>query len=278
MGQSSDELNMRKRRSKRCPYCDQLLMEDEAVCWSCGRQTGVALPEAEAQEAAQATRQKPEGRSKGRPPSAVVIYTGLTLAVILGALILTAFLGRQPRLQAASIRPPDEWQRVTNTDETFTLFLPAGWRLFDSGNNEQRATLERLLAANDVFRDALHPWREVRDVEAIFLAASDPPVAGGPPEELFVVARSTALNRLTYAELISVVEQGNVIVSAAEVEEDYDRRYAYIQLRTPGALACQQQFIHGDEELLLAAFCGRSEEPSNATLQLVRRTFQRLSD
>lgn len=268
--------------STRCPHCDQLLMEDEAVCWNCGRPTGLASVDREgegaAHGAAEETAQQGGEQGERRPFSAVVIYVGLTAVVILGALLLTAFLGRQPRLQAASVQAPETWQRVTNGDETFTVFLPADWRFFDAGDAQQRDTLERLLAENALFREALHPWHEVRDVEVVFLATSDPPEAAGPPEELFIVARSAILNRLTYFELVSVVEQGDVIISSAEVVEDYDRRYAYVQLRTPEALRCQQQFILGEDDVLLAVFCARSEEPPATTLELLRTTFERLSD
>lgn len=264
--------------STRCPHCDQLLMEDEAVCWNCGRPTGMASADREGQGEARREAQQAGEQDERRPLSAIVVYAGLTAAVILGALLLTAFLGRQPRLQGATVQVPEEWQRMTNEGETFTVFLPDGWHVFDSGDAQERDTLARLLADNALFRDALHPWHEVRDVEVLFLATSDPPETAGPPDELFMAARSAILNRLTYAELVSVVEQSDVIISTAAVVDDYDRRYAYVQLRTPEALRCQQQFILGDEELLLAAFCARSEEPPAATWELLRATFERLSD
>ncbi|NIQ94606.1 MAG: hypothetical protein GWN87_10605, partial [Desulfuromonadales bacterium] len=90
-------------------------MEDEAVCWNCGQPTGVVPAETRP-----ATDQ---GLSGDWSLSAVVIYTGLTVAVVVGALLLTAFLGSRPRLQAAGVQPPDDWQQVTDEDETFTLFL-----------------------------------------------------------------------------------------------------------------------------------------------------------
>lgn len=256
--------------TRRCPNCDQLLMEDEAVCWNCGQAMGAAPAEGKPER-----EETPAGE---RPLSAVVIYASLTAAVVAGALLLTAFLGGRPRLQAAGAQPPEEWEQVADENETFTLYLPPAWHVVDGGDDEGRATLNRLLSGNALFRDALHPWYQVRDVEAIFLAASTDPEAGSSPEELFLVARSAALNRLTFLELISVVEQSDVIISAAEIVDDYDRRYAYVRLRTPQGLVCQQQFLLGDEEVLLATFCGREEEPSTATLEAVRGTFQRLAD
>ncbi|NIQ94607.1 MAG: hypothetical protein GWN87_10610, partial [Desulfuromonadales bacterium] len=69
---------------------------------------------------------------------------------------------------------------------------------------------------------------QVRDVHVVFLAAGAPPDAADSPDELLLIARSAVLNRLTYSELISVVEQSDVIVSAAEIVDDFDRRYAYV--------------------------------------------------
>ncbi|MDX1686728.1 MAG: hypothetical protein R3248_01985 [Candidatus Promineifilaceae bacterium] len=256
---------------KRCPHCDQLIMEDEAVCWNCGQPTGVDPPETESEK-------EQEETTRTLLLSPVAIYTALTAVVIVSALLLTTLLGRLPRLQAAGIQPPEEWQRVTDENETFTLFLPPDWRFVDPGNEEERATLTRLLAENDRLRDALFPWYQVRDLETLFLAASDPPEAAAQPDQLFLVARSATLNQLSYIELISVVERSDVIISAAEIVDDFDRRYAYAQLRTRTGLFCQQQYLLGDEELLLTAFCASPEEPSTNTLELVRRTFQRLDD
>ncbi len=256
---------------KRCPHCDHIIMEDEAVCWNCGQPTGASSPETGSDKEQVKT-------SRTLPLSPVAIYTALTALVIVSALLLTTLLGRLPRLQAAGIQPPEEWQRVTDENETFTLFLPPDWRFVDAGNEEERAILNRLLAENDRLRDALFPWYEVRDLETLFLAASAPPETDAQPDQLFLVARSATLNQLSYIELISVVERSGVIISAAEIVDDFDRRYAYARLRTRTGLSCQQQYLLGDEELLLAAYCSSPEEPSANTLELVRGTFQRLDD
>lgn len=71
--------------SRRCPNCDQRLLEDEAVCWHCG-----ARLEAVADNSATTRHIDPEQTIFDR---SLVIYGGLTVFVALAALLLTLYLG-----------------------------------------------------------------------------------------------------------------------------------------------------------------------------------------
>lgn len=71
--------------SRRCPNCDQRLLEDEDVCWQCG-----ARLEAQAADSPAAQQVEPEQTMFER---SLLVYGALTVVVALAALLLTLYLG-----------------------------------------------------------------------------------------------------------------------------------------------------------------------------------------
>lgn len=71
--------------SRRCPHCDQHLLEDEEVCWHCG-----ARLEPAAGNAAAGKQIDPEETMFDR---SFLIYGALTVFVLLAALLLMFYLG-----------------------------------------------------------------------------------------------------------------------------------------------------------------------------------------
>lgn len=71
--------------SRRCPQCDQHLLEDEDVCWHCG-----ARLESVADGAVAGRPVDPEETMFDR---SFLIYGALTVLVVLAALLLTFYLG-----------------------------------------------------------------------------------------------------------------------------------------------------------------------------------------
>lgn len=71
--------------SRRCPQCDQHLLEDEDVCWHCG-----ARLEPAAANTAAGRQVDPDETMFDR---SFLIYGALTVLVVLAALFLTFVLG-----------------------------------------------------------------------------------------------------------------------------------------------------------------------------------------
>lgn len=70
--------------SRRCPHCDQHLLEDEDVCWHCGARLEPAA------NTAAGSQVDPDETMFDR---SFLIYGALTVLVVLAALFLTFFLG-----------------------------------------------------------------------------------------------------------------------------------------------------------------------------------------
>jgi hypothetical protein len=254
--------------SRRCKKCDQLLLADETKCWYCGQEVAEA----------EALTQTGLAEEAASPTSALAVYTGLTGVVIVAALLVTAFLGRQPRVERVQVRIPDNWQAVTDQARTFTVFLPQEWSTLDAADAGQREQLEEALARNETYRLATAPLgNAVDDVETIFLAAGGDPAAAAMPSPFIVVARSATLNRLAPAAALELTRADPNAVGEAIVTEDYNHRILSLVVEPPETdLVCRQQFTSGEAVGLLAAVCARSAVEQSTAARIID-TFQRLA-
>ena len=258
--------------SRHCPRCDQLLLDDETVCWQCGYELGMAVEERQP-----TIRESWQGQKQGFQVSALVVYAGLTVAVITVALLVTTFLGRQPQLQDARVTLPPSWSFVSNRARTFTVALPQEWSLLDGEDEDGR--LRQLVAENRSLSAATAPLGTLTDdTIPIFLAGSEPLAA---PGMFLLVAHSETLAQLTEEEAASLVGESEwpdtLVVSNVTVVENYDKRHLFFEVEQPdvgaAGLFCRQQFTSG----LLIALCSRPDAMGRETADTILQSFQRLT-
>lgn len=266
----------------RCENCGQPLLEGDTECWQCGQQVaGGPVGEAASLQA----RQKWEEASSSAELSPMVVYGGLTVFLIILALLATIYLGRQPLVQAASQAPPDGWAFISNLSREFVLMLPESWALFDEHDMEEEA-FSRLVATNPTLTQATYPLGIVaEDLHILFVAADGSGEESAElieaPEQFVVVAQSALLNRLSteeaLAEARAAADAGVAELVEAEYVDNFAKSHLSLVVRIPtenGELPCRQQLIVGVSSNLIVAACGPDQQLSTSILE----SFQRLTE
>lgn len=263
--------------TQRCTNCNQLLLDDDTACWQCGQpvmgggaNTGAARATA-APKPSQPTTDVP----------ALLVYSILTVVVILLALAVTIYLGRQPLVQATSQRAPDGWLLVANVNRDFTLIQPENWMMVDADASDQPDDpLNQVLDRNPIYATVLAPLGELTDeLYTLYIAASEP-LTTTRPGAFLVVVRSRTLNQLTPDDALrraaALAEANGLTLYNAEYVDNYDKSHVYLNLLIPteaGLLHCQQQFIPGRGDSLLLSACGSDQNEIGQILD----SFQRLT-
>lgn len=263
--------------SDRCVHCGEPALESDTVCWHCG----MPLPGREETNAPE--KKVKEGWQQSISTSAIAMYIGMTIFVILAALLVMVYLGRLPLVQIRfGTRTPDQWETIVSADNSYILSLPENWLWTDGTNEDQPLAIEDLGAAGNKFTVGTYPFgAEVDDLEIQFIAEkSSPPEPQVPP--FLVIARSSLLNRITYEEAIDFLLNGDYQVQEASFVDNFDKSHVRIIVRTPLnedlELNCRQQFILGKSEAMLFSLCAPSSQIQEniATFENILESFQRL--
>jgi hypothetical protein len=282
----------------RCENCGRAALDSDETCWHCG----APLPGREG--AGRKLVKARESWAHGAGPASIAVFGGLTLMVVLAAILVMVSLGRRPQLQVLlGTRSLPGWRFVTAADQAFTLALPGGWTWLDGASAESAATLAALVEDEPRFLLATHPLGAESDDVHIVFAAADPLPGLGEKANL-VVAASPLLNRLTYQEATSFLTGSDYDVLSARFVDDFDKSRVDIVVDTPlvnaplvdgrpdsvppdGAaeeggeglvMRCRQQFVLGREQSLLVSLCaprGRFAVYSQ-TFDNVMASFQHL--
>jgi hypothetical protein len=263
----------------RCANCGQPALKGDNVCWHCGD----PLPGYE-EEALEEVRVK-EGWGPSTSSTSIIVYAGITVAVFAALILVMIALGERPQVQVSiGTRPADEWELVTNADQSLTTHLPQEWSWFDGSLVEHSDQLRSLIAEESSFLRGTHPLGGgVDDLEFDFLAIS--PKRGSESTPVFmIVATSEKLNRLSYNDAAIYLDEGDFVISELIFNDNFERSHLTIvtqtELEPDGAtLRCRQQFIKGEESAMLLALCAPSNlYTSQQTLfEEIWNNFQRLS-
>jgi hypothetical protein len=247
--------------SRRCPNCDQRLLEDEQVCWQCGARLEPVVGDAPA---------RPESKPAEQP---LLLYLALTGGIVLAALLMTFFLGRQPRVQFSSAALPEGWLITADQAHNFSVFLPPEWPTLDA-NNASEVLAERL-AATPLYERSLEPLAAfVDDEEILFLAT------GARPSTFFIAARSPVLNRLSAADASAVAREGDVVVTDARLisSQGADQAAIRVVIEDPNGnqVLCHQRFLRGEKAALLFALCAAEGRLDEGTADSILTSIQQL--
>lgn len=265
--------------SRRCPNCDQHLLEDEQTCWQCGYRLGpapdnlAAPPSAGAASLSAETRADSPRADSPRPDSSLIIYGAVSLCVVLFAIFFTFFLGRQPRVETSTVTVPEGWVIMADRQRNFSVFLPQEWPVLDA--NSEADELARALSEREVYAMATHPLGGfVEDEEVIFLAR------GSRPSTFLLVAISPILNRLSLAEAARLAREGDVLVRDARQIENLGAWQTAISVVLEAAgeadTHCEQRFIGGEQTALLLALCAPPGQLTAETSETILSSVQRL--
>ena len=255
--------------TRRCPRCDQQLLEDEQVCWQCGYRLEPAPANLAENSPAGATN---EGARERADPS-LLIYGAVSACVILFALLFTLILGRQPRIETSMVSLPEGWVIVADEQRNFSVFLPREWPVLDA--NTAPDELAEALREREAYATAMNPLGGfVEDEEVIFLAR------GSRPSTFLLVGASPILNRLSPAEAAGLAREENAsVLDARQIESRGTRQAAISVALEPGGEAgviCSQRFIGGEQTALLFALCAPPGQLNQETAETILSSVQRL--
>lgn len=263
----------------RCANCGQPALTTDNICWHCGER----LPWYE-EDAPEEISVK-EGWGRSASASSIVLYAGITVAVVFALIIVMSSLGSQPQVQVSiGTRAPDEWELITDANRSLTAYLPQDWTWFDSANVEQGDRLRELIAEDGSFLSGTFPLGgAVDDLEVVFLALS-PTMDSSTLPTFMVVAKSEKLNRLSYGDASVYLDEGDFSISEMRYIDNFERSYLSIvtepEVESAGdQLRCRQQFIKGEDEGMLLALCApvRFYTAQQIIFAEIFNSFQRLS-
>lgn len=244
---------------KRCPQCDQVLLEDEFVCWQCGRRLA---------EAPAGTSPPPPAPSPVFSLSPIHIYPIILALLIAMSLWLTAALSSQPLVQANTTdRPPAGWFVFTSDDRQFTLFLPESWSRYEANTT----TLSMVIAADPFYEEVTqtlgHDW------QMRLLVVPHEAVMATRPEAFLLVAYNPSLVSLSLAEAQQDMESRPGILDTNLID-NFNKSHLLINWTTSDSnWSCQQQFFSAG---FLVNGCSPNPSPHKANLNLMQTHFQPL--
>lgn len=269
----------------RCDNCGEKALDTDVVCWHCG------MPLAGREEHVPEKVTVKDSWQRGVSASSLGLMVGMAVFVLIGALVMTFMLGRQPLVQVTfGTRPPSGWGVFTAANMGFTVFLPTNWEWIDGSSTEQSAALGSHLENDELLYYGTYPFgAEVDDLEIDFLALGPEPLAE-LPGPFFLVARSSVLNQLGYNEALQFLSSGeyradaNIEVRNTRYVDDFDKSHVATEVRIPvpdrriEALSCQQQFVRGEGQAMVVAACSPSGRFAvyQGNFEDILASFQRL--
>jgi hypothetical protein len=242
--------------SRYCPNCQRPVLPSDQQCWQCGAVLPSPVVVETVASTASAPRSAPtflEPLPAGEPilapdtavPPPILVYSLLTVGLLLGLIWLLPQLAAPPLLQATwADYPPEGWVAHTAVDYLFTLNLPADWQI------SAEAVLPELVEG------VTRPWANLQSASAwqpIFYAAP-----ADNNSHFVLILQNSDPNRLSPEETLNALtalpaESG---VNQLGLISNGNRSYVGLNSAVDG-LRCRQGYVHGRETSLLIATCGQ---------------------
>lgn len=260
-----------------CDHCGEPALDTDTVCWHCG------MPLPGRKELNTPKDHLKEDWQQSISPSSVAMYTGMTIVVILGALLVMVYLGRLPLVQVRfGTRTPAQWESIISADNDFILSLPESWWWIDGSSKNHRVAIKDLIAEEKTYNISTYPFgAEVADLEIQFVAETNS-ASTSQLLPFLVIARSSLLNRLTYEEAIDFLLKSEYQINEAKLVDDFDKSYVSIFVHTDIDedldMRCWQKFIRGETEAMLVSLCAPTSryQANINTFEEIMGSFQRL--
>lgn len=191
--------------SETCPNCGKPVLPSDTACWHCGY---TLAKRAKAKAASSPTpprvgplaRVRPTGDTAGAAEydlRALLVYSLLTLALILSLWLVMRALGRQPVLVRSAALAGGNWVTVTDSDLRYTLSLPADWQWLDVSYRDQSELLATMIERQPPIGQVLAPLgAPAGDVTILAVALGAQDLTAAEPIPFAVVGRSERLRAL----------------------------------------------------------------------------------
>jgi hypothetical protein len=218
------------------------------------------------------------------PVGSVVLYSAITLVVIVALFLVLAKLGSEPQVQiSVGTRPAQGWEQFTDDDKSITFYIPLEWDRHDgSGDNE--AQIDALASENRWLIAGTVPLgNAVDDLELAFVGLG-PTIGQDIIPAFMVVATSKKLNRLSYEDAEIFLDEGEFTLAELRFIDNFDR--SHLSIITENTLEnediqlrCQQQFVKGEESGMLVSMCAPSVRYTDhqSLFEEILNHFQRLT-
>lgn len=168
-----------------CDNCNKPVLKSDPVCWHCGH----TLPE----QATSATQESgggsvEEASADALPIAKLALHGGLTMFVILLALLFMRSLGQKPLLALNPATRTQDWQSIVDDSQRYAIDIPVVWEVALTDVDGEK--IAEWLADNPDLATAVDPLGGgVDDTEWLLVARSG--------DNYLVLAHSQRLSRLT---------------------------------------------------------------------------------
>ena len=255
--------------ARHCPTCQRPVLPSDTTCWQCGARLPASSPESPKEDPPSNHKNVkarellpleplPPGEAILTPdtagPPPLIIYSLLTVGLLVAALFLLGQLAAPPLLQATwQDYPPARWSAVTAPDYSYTLNVPDAWQW------QMNPTLgdEDGLEVSRITR----PWTALSPAwEPIFLASPTAQLSSDAP--FVLVLRSETLRNLPTTEAFAYLQtrpEGDLeslTITNLFIAENSNRTYVGMTSVADG-LRCRQHYVHGRAAALLVVGCGQ---------------------
>lgn len=191
--------------SETCPNCGKPVLPSDTACWHCGytlakRAKAKAASSPAPPRVGTLARVRPTGDTAGAAEydlRALLVYSLLTLALILSLWLVMRALGRQPVLVRSAALAGGNWVTVTDSDLRYTLSLPADWQWLDVSYRDQSELLATMIERQPPIGQVLAPLgAPAGDVTILAVALGAQDLTAAEPIPFAVVGRSERLRAL----------------------------------------------------------------------------------
>lgn len=235
--------------TRTCDTCNQPVLRTDVTCWHCGAKLA-PLPPGSAEEPG--SRPSSAATAKPRAPHAL-LYAGLTAAVALALLLVTAALGRRPLLLQGVTGGAGDWVALRAADGGYQINLPADWSWQQARDATSEAELLARREAEPRLQVGLAPLAGLLEQEALLLLAAD-------ETAFLLLARSPDLAQLAIPDFVAAVQadsfSGSSVRTATATANDAGQPAALLDVgQESPALRCRQLVLPGQRWGYLAAAC-----------------------
>lgn len=240
--------------SRTCDNCGQPVLRTDVTCWHCGAKLAPAAPSS---SAAADARPSASTTDTPRAPHAL-LYAGLTTAVALALLLVTATLGRRPLLLQGVTGGAGDWVALRAMDGSYQINVPAGWSWQQAQDQASGAELLVRQEGEPRLQVALAPLSGLLEQEELLLLATD-------EAAFLLLARSPNLAQLAIPDFVAAVQtesfNSSTVHTATATTNDRSQPAALLDVSqvTP-ALHCRQLVLPGERWGYLAAACAPEEQ------------------
>ena len=243
-----------------CPNCGKPVLATDTLCWHCGYQLPkrpAARPAPSRDAVAGLPGQATDETAEEYDFRALAVYGLLTLAIIVGLLLVMRSLNDRPILVQSAAFDLGDWVSVTDVDLRYTLSVPTEWQWLDVAYRDQSELLSQIMERQLYVRRALGPLGHAADDVAIVgLAVGTQNLEERESQPFVVIGRSSQLGTISTDEALTLLTEEPPITQQevdTHLSGQPQARFATTDLA--GGYNCRHLFTAQDGVGYLVAAC-----------------------